>query len=142
MIKIEDFSVVSKENIMTGDEIHYYLSDNDEPVLLMVNGIDVGDVENRKTFAEYKIGYPNSRFKAINIIDVIAPISCGSRNVLVGERELTNFIGLRILSGVSKKEKLTYIYVVGVDLSEEELLLFKGITDVVLNLSSKKDSSA
>ena len=141
-IKIEDFSVVSKENIMTGDEIHYYLSDNDEPVLLMVNGIDVGDVENRKTFAEYKIGYPNSRFKAINIIDVIAPISCGSRNVLVGERELTNFIGLRILSGVSKKEKLTYIYVVSVDLSEEELLLFKGITDVVLNLSSKKESGA
>lgn len=139
-IEINDVSMLQKETLRNGDEVHYYLVNRDKtPVILSVNFIDVDEVGGRIDFKNLTAECPSTKFNSINLVNVATPIACGSRNLIVGDYDTAKFVGARILKKIAKVDKKVYIYTLGVDLMKEEAFALKSVSDVFLQVASKKD---
>ena len=140
-VKIAYDSLENVSDLREGDEVHYYLDNSGIPVVLMSNGNEIDKIGDRVKFDDLKISYPNEVCQSINLINKVCPISYGSRTIILGDYGVTKFLAERCIKKIASRDKELYIYALCVDLPDEELSLLKANTDVLLNLSSKKDSS-
>ncbi len=124
-------------DIRSGDEIHFYLNGENARILLC-NKQDVAEMNKRPCFEKLEVEYPNKMLKSINLMDKLAPIAYGSRNLLCGEVKNARYILGKALRKISKNKDI-YIYAIGIDMKKEDLSILKTTTDVVLNLSLIND---
>lgn len=137
-IEITSSSMVSDFDLREGDEIHYIIDEDGSPIILCSNCLTPEGVTYRKNFDLMSASLPLSKYNTIDIIDKIAPIAVGSRNVFAGDYDTAKFVASRTFKKMPKNDRDMYVFVIGMDLLKEESASLKEVSDIFLNLSSKR----
>lgn len=137
-IEITSSSLIADFNLRSGDEIHYILNDDGSPIILSNNCLTEEGVTYRKNFDLMSACLPHEKYKTIDIIDKVAPIAVGSRNVFAGDYDTAKFVAGRTFRRMTKNDKDVYVFVIGIDLLKEESASLKEVSDIFLNLSSRR----
>ena len=139
-IELSGTYIGQDDYLREGDEVHYYFSDENALNILMVNGVYVDEIQDRRHYNDLKIGYPEVRVDTISIVNQLTPIAYGSRNVLFGDYEVAQFAGTKIVKSVAKGDRDVYVYTLGLDMDENVLDVLKKSSDVIYNITSNSNS--